>query len=166
MDPVVADTLLFGVSLFFMLVGLFGLVVPVFPGSLIMWVTALVYGLVSGFNLLGGVLFAIITLLMIASQVADNLLTGAGARWGGASWMAVVLAIVAGIAGTILIPPFGGLITAPLAILLYEYARKRNLKQAFNALKGLVLGYGAAYFVRLGLGFGILILWLVWAWKV
>ena len=64
--------------------------------------------------------------------------------------MAVGLAIVAGIAGTIFLPPFGGLITAPLAILLYEYARKRNFKQAFNALKGLVLGYGAAYFVRLG----------------
>lgn len=166
MDPVLADTLLFGVTLFFMLVGLFGLIVPVFPGSLIMWIAALVYGLVNGFGLASGILFAFITLLMITSQVADNLLTSAGARWGGASWVAVGLAIVAGIAGTILLPPFGGMITAPLAILLYEYTRLRNFKKAFNALKGLVLGYGAAYFVRLGLGLGILILWLIWAWKV
>jgi hypothetical protein len=165
MTPVWVDTIRFGVSLFFMLIGLFGLIVPLYPGAVIMWITALVYGLVRGFDLLGGVMFAFITLMMITAVVADNILTSAGARWGGASWKAVGLAIVAGIAGTIFMPPFGGLLTTPLAILLYEYWRMRDWNKAFNALKGLALGYGTAYFVRLGLGFGILILWLVWAWK-
>ena len=35
---------------FFMLVGLIGLVVPVFPGLLIMWLAALGYGIVAGFR--------------------------------------------------------------------------------------------------------------------
>lgn len=165
MTVVWSDVLTFGLSLFFMLIGLFGLIVPLYPGAVIMWLTTLVYGLVQGFEVLGGVLFALITLMMIAASVADNLLTSAGARWGGASWKAVGLAIVAGFAGTIFMPPFGGLIAAPAAILLYEYSRLRDWNKAFTALKGLMLGYGSAYFVRLGLGFGILILWLVWAWK-
>lgn len=165
MNVVWSEALLFGIALFFMLVGLLGLIVPLYPGAVIMWLTTLVYGLVHGFHTLGGVLFAIITLMMIAAVVADNLLTSAGARWGGASWKAVGLAIVAGLAGTILMPPFGGLITAPLAILIFEYLRLRDWNKAFAALKGLALGYGAAYLVRLGLGVGILILWLVWAWK-
>jgi hypothetical protein len=165
MTPIWEESLRFGVTLFFMLIGMFGLIVPLYPGAVIMWITALVYGLVSGFDVLGGVIFAFITLMMIASVVADNVLTTAGARWGGASWKAVIFAIVAGIAGTIFMPPFGGLIAAPVAILVFEYTRLRNWKKTFNALKGLALGYGAAYFVRLGLGFGMLILWLVWAWK-
>jgi len=165
MDPLWTDALGFGVTLVFMLIGLLGLIVPLYPGAVIMWITALIYGLARGFDLLGGVLFAIITLMMIAAVVADNLLTTAGARWGGASWKAVGLAIFAGIAGTIFMPPFGGLITTPLAILLYEYFRLRDWNKAFNAFKGLAMGYGASYFVRLGLGIGILILWLIWAWK-
>lgn len=165
MDPIWPEAIGFGLTLVFMLIGLFGLIVPLYPGAVIMWITTLVYGLGRGFDLLGGVLFAVITLMMIAAVVADNILTSAGARWGGASWKAVGLAIVAGLAGTLLMPPFGGLLTSPIAILLYEYWRLRDWNKAFTALKGLAMGYGAAYFVRLGLGIGILILWLVWAWK-
>lgn len=165
MDPLWTDALGFGVTLVFMLIGLLGLIIPLYPGAVIMWLTTLVYGLGRGFDVLGGVLFAIITLMMIAAVVADNLLTSAGARWGGASWKAVGIAIVAGLLGTIFMPPFGGLLTSPLAILFYEYWRLRDWNKAFMALKGLAMGYGAAYFVRLGLGIGILILWLVWAWR-
>ena len=165
MTPAWAESLLFGLTLFFMLLGLFALVVPLFPGTVVMVIAALLYGLGNGFGALGGILFAIMVILMVTAEVLDNVLKGAGARWGGASWKALGLAILAGFAGTIFLPPFGGLIGAPLAILIYEYTRQRDWKKAFNALKGLAVGYGAAYFVRLVLGLGILILWLVWVWK-
>lgn len=158
------DSARFGITLVFMLIGLLGLIIPLYPGAVIMWIAALVYGLARGFDLLGGILFAIITLLMIGAVVADNILTTAGARRGGASWKTVGLAWVAGILGTIFMPPFGGLITTPLAILLHEYYLLRDWNKAFTALKGLAIGYGAAYFVRLAMGVGILVLWLVWAW--
>ena len=50
-----------------MLFGLFGLVIPIFPGNVVMWLAALIYGLVFGFGRLGGVMFAIITLLMLVA---------------------------------------------------------------------------------------------------
>ncbi len=55
-----------------MLFGLFSLLIPVLPGLVIIWVPALVYGLVSGFNWGSGILFAIITVLMIAGSLVDN----------------------------------------------------------------------------------------------
>ncbi len=63
-----------------MLVGLFGLLTLVIPGLTIIWVAALVYGLVTGFDIWSGILFGIITLLMLFGNVVDNLFMGAGAR--------------------------------------------------------------------------------------
>ena len=74
-----------------MLTGLFGLVIPVFPGMLILWLAALGYGAVSGFGTLGTWMFGLITLLALVGMVIDNVLMGAGARQGGASWTALAL---------------------------------------------------------------------------
>ena len=60
-------------TLFFILVGLFGLIVPVFPGLTVMWLAALVYALVqSASGLMGWVdwlSFAFITLFMIGGNI-------------------------------------------------------------------------------------------------
>ena len=79
-------------------------------------------------------LFVIITLLALVGSLADNLFMGAGARKGGASWLSIVVALSAGILGTIIFPPIGGLIAAPLAVLLLEYYRLRDWQQAWQAV--------------------------------
>lgn len=154
---------LFGLTLFLMLVGLVGLIVPIFPGILVMWLAALGYGVVHGFDTLGIILFVVITLLMIAGSVIDNVLMGAGARQGGASWLTILIGLLAGVLGTLLVPPIGGLIAAPLAVMLAEYLRHGDWQQAWRATRGLALGWGASFFVRLAIGVLILGLWLFWA---
>ena len=57
-----------------MLVSLGGLIVPVFPGLIVIWALALLYGIISGFGTLGAVLFIIITALAILGEISDNLL--------------------------------------------------------------------------------------------
>jgi len=57
-----------------MLVTLCGLLVPVFPGLIVIWALALLYGIISGFGTLGAVLFVIITVLAILGEVCDNVL--------------------------------------------------------------------------------------------
>jgi uncharacterized protein YqgC (DUF456 family) len=88
-----------------MLMGLALLIIPIFPGITVIWLAALLYGIVTGFDTLGIVMFVLITLGMIAGISADNVLMGAGARRGGASWLTIGVALVAGIVGTILFPP-------------------------------------------------------------
>lgn len=148
-----------------MLVGLFGLVIPIFPGNVVMWLAALVYGLVFGFGRVGGILFAIITVLMLVAALADNVLMGAKAREKGASWTSIILALVAGIIGTIVLPPIGGIIAAPLVLYGLELQRLGNSDEAMKVVKALLIGWGLAFVVRFGIGIVMLSLWGIWAYQ-
>jgi len=156
---------IFALTQIVMLVGLFGLLVPLFPGTVVMWLAALGYGVVSGFSTLGIILFVIITLLMLLGTVVDNILVGAGARQGGASWTTIAVGLIAGVLGTLIIPPLGGLIAAPLAVLLLEYQRTGDMRQAWASLRGMATGWGLSILVRFGIGFLMMVLWWVWAWQ-
>jgi hypothetical protein len=147
-----------------MLFGLFGLIIPIFPGNVVMWLAALIYGLVFGFGRLGGVIFAIITLLMLVAVSADNLLMGAKAREKGAAWKSIILALIAGIIGTIVFPPIGGLIAAPLVLYLVELQRLGDAEKAKTVVKALLIGWGLASIVRFGLGVVMFALWGIWAY--
>lgn len=146
-----------------MLMGLVLLIIPIFPGITVIWLAALLYGIVTGFDTLGIVMFVLITLGMIAGISADNILMGAGARRGGASWLTIGVALVAGIVGTILFPPIGGFIAIPIAIFLLELARIREWRGAWRATRGLALGWGLSFLVRFGIGLVMISAWLIWA---
>ena len=85
---------------------------------------------------------------------------GAEAKKTGASWISVV-ALAAGIAGTIL-PPFGGLLFAALSILVVEWVRKRDLKEGAKSAGAIIRGCGFATIARLGIGVLMIGLWVVW----
>jgi uncharacterized protein YqgC (DUF456 family) len=157
-------TSLFVLTQAVILVGLFGLIVPVFPGVVIIWLATLGYGAVKGFSTLGIVLFVIITLLMVGGTLVDNVLMGAGARKQGASWSTIIVALVAGVLGTLFFPPIGGLIAAPLAVLALEYLRSKDINQAWNALKGLAAGWGMSFVARFAIGLVMMGLWWAWVW--
>lgn len=163
--PVWLEASLFAATLFFMLIGLLGLLVPAFPGLGVIWLAALVYGILSGgFDWVTGLLFTLITVLWLVGTFGDNVLMGAGARKGGAAWFSIILGGITGFLGTILFPPFGGLIAAPLTVLLLEYLRQRDLNQAFLAVRGLAIGWGLTFFLRFGVGILMILSWLIWAW--
>lgn len=147
-----------------MLFGLFGLIIPIFPGNVVIWLAALIYGLVFGFGRLGGTIFAVITLLMLVAVFSDNILMGARAREGGASWGSIILALVAGVIGTFILPPIGGLIAAPLVLYIMEFQRLKNETQARQVVKALLTGWGLAFIVRFGIGIVMFALWGAWAW--
>jgi len=153
---------IFWITLVIMGVGLFGLIVPIFPGITVIWLAALGYGVVTKFTTLGWVLFAVITILFFGGVTIDNVLMGAKARKEGAAWSSLALGYLAGILGTIFFPPLGGLIAAPLFVLLLEYLRKRDINKALASLKGLAIGWGASFVVRFLIGLAMIGIWLVW----
>ena len=153
----------FWITLVVMLAGLFGLIVPIFPGITVIWLAALGYGVATGFNTLGWVLFAVISVLFLAGVTIDNVLMGASAHKEGAAWSSLALGMLAGILGTIFLPPVGGIIAAPLVVLLLEYLRRRDFKLALTALRGMAIGWGASFVVRFFIGLAMIGFWLVWA---
>jgi len=161
--PAWLDASIFWITLIIMSVGLFGLIVPIFPGITVIWLAALGYGVVTGFSTLGWVLFAVITVLLIVGVTIDNVLMGAKARKEGAAWSSLALGWLAGILGTILLPPLGGIIAAPLVVLLLEYLRQRDFNKALASLRGLAIGWGVSFVVRFFVGLAMIGIWLVWA---
>ena len=155
---------IFAITQVFILVGLFGLIIPVFPGIVIIWLATLGYGIVAGFNTLGIVLFVLLTLLMLAGVLVDNVLMSVGARKGGASWLSIAAGLVAGALGTLLFPPIGGIIAAPLAVFLLEFQRLRDRDKAFTALRGLATGWGLSFIARFIIGLVMMGVWWLWVW--
>lgn len=164
MNPAWMHTAMLIIVQTFILVGLFGLIVPLFPGILVIWLAALAYGILSGFSNIGILIFIVITLLMIAGEVMDNVMMGIGARKGGASWVSIALALIAGVAGTFLLPPIGGLIAAPLSVLALEAYRRRDWKQGWQSLRGMATGWGLSFILRFGVGLVMMLLWWLWVW--
>jgi uncharacterized protein len=161
--PAWVDASIFGITIFVMLVGLVGVLIPMFPGIVVIWLAALGYGIVAGFSTLGWIMFALITVAMIAGVTVDNVLMAVGSRRGGASWWTIILSTITGVLGTLVFPPFGGLIAAPLTVLAIEYWRVRDWKKARSAFGGLAVGWGMSFMARFGLGLLMIAMWFVWA---
>jgi len=145
-----------------MLFGLFSLVTQIIPGLVIIWLSALVYGIVTGFNWVSIIIFILMTGLMLFGSFVDEILMGTRARKSGASWLTIVLAILAGVLGSILYPPFGGLIAALLVLFSLESMRLKDWRKAFSSTREMAVGCGYAFFARFGIGLVMILLWRLW----
>jgi uncharacterized protein YqgC (DUF456 family) len=154
------------ITLIIMATGMLSLFTFIVPGLTIVWVGALIYGLATGFDWVSGGIFAVMTVLMLVGNTADNILMGAGARVQGASWLSIGAAIVAAIAGTAFFPPFGGVIAALIAIFLVEIIRLKEWRKALDSMKGMASGCGWAFMARFVIGMLIIFLWLVWVYII
>ena len=162
------QVLLETLTLFVLLVGLFGLIMPVFPGLTIMWLATLLYALIQHSRGLmtfwDWFLFAIITLLMIGGNIADNLIIASNMRDKYIPWSSILLAFAASIIASIFLTPIVGLLAAPLALLLVEYIRLKDRRKAFDSTKTYVIGSGWAFLARFGIGVLMIGFWMLWAW--
>ena len=163
-----AQVLLETLTLFVLLVGLFGLIVPVFPGLTIMWVAAVVFALIQNARgLMNGwdwFLLGLMTVLMITGNIVDNVIIAAKMRDKYVPWSSIILSFVAGIVASIFLTPIVGLIASPLSLLALEYIRLRDRRKAFDNTKTYVLSYGWAFVARFTIGLMMVGLWMLWAW--
>ncbi|MEW6285335.1 MAG: DUF456 domain-containing protein [Chloroflexota bacterium] len=156
------------ITLFILLVGLAGLIVPVFPGLTVMWLATLVYALIqaaagrmSGWNWAA---FAFITLLMLAGNIVDNIIIAKKMRDQFIPWSSILLAFAAGIVISIFFTPLIGLVAAPLALFLAELQRLKNRDAALKSTKAYMIGWGWAFGARVAIGSVMLVTWMAWAW--
>ncbi|MDX1614990.1 MAG: DUF456 domain-containing protein [Candidatus Promineifilaceae bacterium] len=168
---IVLEALLFGLTLAFMLVGLAGIIVPLLPGMLLVWLSLLVYALVDGFTAVDGLTFAVLSIIALVAGTADLWMSVLGARKGGAAKRALLYGLVGGLIGFLalgsLIPVvgslFGGVIGYALGILLGQYHKYGNWEIAVKASVGGLAGWGLAAAVELG---GAILVMAVFVWQV
>lgn len=129
----VLDNLPLLISLAAMFVGLVGSVLPGLPGVPLIFLSALVYAYLTGFEQVGGWTIALLGLFAALALVADYVATSYGARRFGASWAGTLGGAVGGIVGTLAgllvfgIGAFFGLILGTIGgVFLGEYLRRRG----------------------------------------
>ena len=148
-----------------MLVGLAGAIIPILPDVVLIWAAALGYGFLTGWSSTGIWLFALITLLGLAGMGADILMSGLGARKGGASVKALIVGGLLGFVGLIFLTPIGGVVLLLVGMFTVEYQRLGDAEEAMRGILGLGLGYGASFGVKMIIGLGMIAAWLVWVFK-
>ena len=164
LSQVIIETL----TLFVLLFGLAGLLVPVFPGLTVMWLATLAYALVeNATDKMTGwdwTLFAFITVLMLVGNILDNLIIARRMRDRYVPWRSILLAFAAGIIVSIFFTPLIGLIASPVGLFLAEYWRLRDRQEALASTKAWLVGWGWSFAARFSIGILITGLWMLWAW--
>jgi len=159
------DVVLHITILVIMAAGLMSLITFAIPGLTVIWICALVYALITGFNLTATIALIVMTLLMLFGNFVDQLLMGARARKNGATWGSIGASMLAAFVFSILFPPFGGLVAAILVLMGFEFYRLRDWKQAANSSKDLAAGCLSAFLVRFMIGLVMIGIWFVWLWQ-
>jgi uncharacterized protein YqgC (DUF456 family) len=155
-------------TLFVLIVGLLGLIVPVFPGLTIMWLGTLVYALIenSAGNMTGWdwFLFGLITVLMIVGNIADNLIIARKMRDKYIPWSSILFAFAASIIASIFFTPLMGLVAAPVGLFLAESRRLKDREAAIDSTRTYMIGWGWAFGLRFLIGILMIGFWMLWAW--
>lgn len=141
-----------GIVILAFVVGLFGILLPIIPGIIIIWIASLFYAAgVVGFDDFSPWVFALITLIGLAAGTSNIWLAAMGAKTTGASWRTLVVGFIGSIAGTFLIPiPLVGTIVGYMAgLLLSEYVRLGAMRPAFKTAFGGMVGWGISTGVEL-----------------
>lgn len=156
------------ITLTFMLVGLFGMVIPIFPGIMVIWLSALFYAavetLTGKMDVWGWLLFALITVLMVVGSVVDNIIMARKLRETGTPWRSITIGFIAGLVSSLFLTPFAALLTTPLALYLAEYYRLRDGREAFASAKGWLIGFSWSLAAMFAIGAVMIGLWVLWAW--
>jgi uncharacterized protein YqgC (DUF456 family) len=160
-DPI--GTIALALTLVAMLVGLIGIVLPVIPGTIIIFLAALLYAVFDGFQAVGWPTLVVLGLMTVVATTADIWASSFGAKVGGASGWSVVVGLVAGLVGFIVFSLPGAIIAAILGVLLTEILRLGDWRQALKAGGGWALGWALATVAQLGLGLAMVAIFI---WQV
>jgi len=159
--------LLQGITLAVLLIGWAGLLVPVFPGLIVMWLATMLYALIqSAAGRMGWIdwtLFALISLLMIAGSLVDNLIIARQMRGRRVPWRSILLAYLAGLLGSVFFTPLVGIAASPLALYAAESARLRDRKLGFESARAYMVAWGWAFVAVFTIGALMIMLWALWA---
>ena len=176
MDAAVTPLLI--VTLIIMLVGLLGSALPGLPGVPLIFLSALVYAIATGFEVVGGLVIALLGVFAAIALVADFVATTYGARRFGASSWGTAGGAIGGIVGALVgalflgIGSLFGLILGTVGgVFLGEYLKRRqgaragtqstepssqtssgDWRRASRAAGGVLIGYVASAIMQGFLG--------------
>ena len=135
------DIILWIVVIASFIVSYIGLIYPVLPSPLFLWIGLLTYqfGINSDeLSVWFWLTMAVLTFILIISDIIIN--SKAVKKYGGSKW-GERMAGVGVIVGSFIIPPFGVIIVPFVLVLLTELVQKREMNEAFKSSLGALIGF-------------------------
>jgi len=158
-----ANDILLGLTLVVMVIGLVGIILPVIPGSILIFVAAFFYALLDGFQTVGWITLVVLGLLAAAATTADLWATSMGAKAGGASGWSILAGTVGGLVGLLFFSLAGSILGALLGMFLVEVLRVKDLRKALKSGGGWLMGWLLSVILELGIG---LVMIAIFVWRV
>ena len=160
----------FWVALGAMIVGLIGVILPIVPGVGFIWLVALIYAIAERFATIDPITFAVLTVLGAIGVSADLWMSHAGAKVGGASAWSLLAGLGLGAIGAIVGLVFlgvgavpGAILGAILGIVLAEWYRHRDWREAFKVGGGWLIGCTLSGGVQFLIG---VLMIVIFVWQV
>lgn len=150
------------IALILMGLGLLGIVIPMMPGTILIFAAALAYAFFDGFQAVGWPTVIVLGLLALAATSADLWATGMGARAGGASGWSVLAGIAGGLIGMVVLSLPGAIAGALLGVVGVEVARVGDWRKALKAGGGWLAGWLVSAVLQLAIG---LIMIAIFYWQ-
>jgi uncharacterized protein YqgC (DUF456 family) len=138
-----ANTIVLALTLLVMVIGLIGTVLPIIPGTILIFLAALIYALIEGFQTIGWPTLVALGVMTAVATTADLWASSVGAKIGGASGWSVLVGL--------------------LGVLLTEIVRVGDWRQALKAGSGWLVGWILSTVFQLGMG---LIMMAIFVWQV
>lgn len=154
------DPLLVALGVVGILVGLVGVVLPVLPGSLVVWVATAGTLLLHRPDAVALALTVGLGALSLAGSLATLVLPTRTGWAGGASRSSFALAAVGGVLGFFLLPVLGFLIGALAGLVVGEWRRLGEWRPAWGSTLRVLGSYGIGVLVELGVALVMVAVWV------
>jgi uncharacterized protein YqgC (DUF456 family) len=160
-----AEILLVVIVFIIMVAGMFGTILPGLPGIPMIFVAALLYGLLTDFERIGSTTLIWFAALAVFSYVIEWISSSLGAKKLGGTWYGMAGAMIGMLVGLVIpgVGIVGFVATAFIGAFLFEFAVGRDAQKALRAGAGSFLGFlagGVLKFVIAAAMIG------VFAWQV
>lgn len=153
------------VALVLMFVGLVGVILPVVPGIVLVYLAAFLYALVEGFVKIGPITLAVLTVLAVVGVTADIWVSSLGAKVGGASIWALLGGLVLGLVGFIFLSLPGAIVGSVAGVIAVEMWRVGDWEKVLKSSGGWLIGWLLATVVQLSLALIMIAIFLWQVWK-
>lgn len=154
------SAVIFWLTLLVMAVGLLGTLLPVLPGTPLIFLAALGYGFYEKFHRVTPLILGILFVLMVMSLLIDYFAGVIGAKKYGASKYGTWGSFIGGIVGVIVfnIP---GLLLGPFAgAVIGEMIYGKKVDESFRVGLGTVMGMAGGAFFKIIIGVSMVIIYL------
>lgn len=155
------ELLILGLALAVMVVGMLGVVVPVMPGLLLVWLAACLSLLWQAGDTTGWMLVGLQTVLFALGTVATIYLPARTGRAGGFGARSAATTLLGAALGFVLVPVIGLLLGAAVGLYLGERSRLADHDAGLASTGQVLRAYGLGVLVELVLGTVMIATWLV-----